>query len=85
MNSVAFFSNAAMLYLQSAWPLLAGALGAALLAGVIQLAVSMDDKVVGFSAKLAGALLAVYFFSPHLLSELSAFAERMWGGADIYR
>ena len=66
-------------------PVLAAALGGALVAGVLQVATQIEDQLIGFVGKFAAVVLLLFFATAYFSNEVLGFTQRVWGGADFYQ
>lgn len=85
MDDLYFFWNAFNLI-----AILTGTLGAGLLAGgivssLVTVLIQVEDPALSFFGRLSGCLLGVYLMAPFVLSSYQEFAQRIWGGADVYQ
>jgi flagellar biosynthesis protein FliQ len=78
-------TNAFWLFVKLAFPVWLGAFLGGLVATLIQGFLSSDDKSFGFFGRFAGGLLGVFFSLQLLSSTLVQYAQRIWGGLDLYR
>lgn len=77
-------SNALMLALSLSLPVLAAALAGALVAGVIKVAMQIEDPVIGFAGKFTALAILGFFAASRLYGEIVSFTGSIWGNASLY-
>jgi flagellar biosynthesis protein FliQ len=57
------------------------ALAGAVIAGVLRVATQIDDPSIGFAARLAAVIGAIYLGADFGLARISEFASQVWGSS----
>ncbi len=78
-------SNAFSLFIRAAIPILLGLLAGGGAAALIQLLLHTEERAIGFFGRYIGAAAGAYFAFVLSGNTLLRYAERLWGGLDLYR
>ena len=76
--------NAFQLVFYLSLPVLAAALGGALVAGVLQVVTQVEDQVIGFIGRLSAIIILFVLATAYFSNEVLGFTQRVWGGTDFY-
>ena len=79
-----FLTNGLGFAVELCLPFIGGILVASLLVGAFQVATQISDEGISFSGKLAAGVIVFLVAGGSILSRLTEFTERIWGGADLY-
>ncbi len=77
--------HALLFSLQLALPVLLGALLAAIVIGILQVATQISDSTISAIGRLSGVALALYLFGTRMSNELVAYAAQLWSSAEYFR
>jgi len=78
-------TNAFWLFVKLAFPVWLGAFLGGLAASLLQGFISSDEKSLGFFGRFTGGLIGLYLSLRYAGVTLVQYAERLWGGIDLYK
>lgn len=78
-------TNAFWLFVKLAFPIWLGALLGGVASSVFKSFISSDEKSIGFFGRFAGGLIGLYLSFKFVGATLIQYAERLWGGLDLYK
>ena len=84
MNSTTIFINALGLVVQLSIPFVIVAFMAGLISGIFKVVSQIEDHAIGFASRFIGISLVIYFGGNYFLTQVTSFAQRVWGGNDFY-
>lgn len=84
MNSTTLFIHALDLVVQLSLPFVLAGLLAGLLSGIFKVVSQIEDHAIGFASRFVWISLVIYFGGSYFLTQVTSFANRIWGGKDFY-
>jgi type III secretory pathway component EscS len=78
-------TNALYLFIKIVSPVIAGVLVGGAVAGWLKLLLHVEERSFGFAGRFIGGLFGVYLTYRLSSSTLVRYAERIWGGLDLYK
>lgn len=78
-------SNVFTLFTRLVAPILLGVFAGGAISTMIQLFLHVEDRAVTFLGRYLGVAVGVYFVFKLSSATIVQYAERLWGGVDLYQ